>query len=96
MIREKLLKEQKILRLATINPKGIPHIVPVWYKYLGGKIYVGTNTRTVKAKNIMKNKQVSFCIDVGIRSPIRGTMATGKASLILEKIMSQRLQKKYC
>ena len=95
MIKNKLLNEQKILHLATVDPKGVPHIVPVWYKYLGGKIYIGTNTRTSKAKNIKKNKRVSFCIDVGIRSPnILGAMATGRASLILEKNKVLKIAKK--
>ena len=95
MIKEKFLKEQKILHLATIDSKGYPHIVPVWYKFQNGKFYIGTNTITKKAKNLKKNKQVSFCIDVGIRSPkIRGLMGTGKAKLILEKNKVSKIAKK--
>jgi len=95
MIREKFLKEQKILHLATIDPKGNPHIVPVWYKFQKGKFYIGTNTITKKAKNLKKNKHVSFCIDIGIRSPkIRGVMGTGKAKLILEKNKVSEIAKK--
>ena len=95
MIREKFLKEQKILHLATIDSKGNPHIVPVWYKFQKGKFYIGTNTITKKAKNLEKNKQVSFCIDIGIRSPkIRGVMGTGKAKLILEKNKVSEIGKK--
>ncbi len=80
--KEKFLKEQKILHLATIDTKGNPHLVPVWYRYAAKKFYVGTNTRTAKAKNIQKNNKVSFCVDVGIWSPINGVMGTGKAKLI--------------
>jgi nitroimidazol reductase NimA-like FMN-containing flavoprotein (pyridoxamine 5'-phosphate oxidase superfamily) len=95
MIRDKFLKEQKILHLATIDTKGNPHIVPVWYKFQKGKFYVGTNTITKKAKNLKKNKKVSFCIDVGIRSPkIRGVMGTGNAKLILEKNKVSEIAKK--
>src|SRR5206468_7566518 len=53
------LKSQKIMRLATIDPKGSPHIVPVWYDYSRGKFYVGTNTSTKKAKNIKQNSKIS-------------------------------------
>lgn len=80
--KEKFLKEQKILHLATIDAKGNPHLVPVWYRYAAKKFYVGTNTRTAKAKNIQKNNKVSFCIDAGIWSPINGVMGIGKARLI--------------
>lgn len=95
MINEKFLKEQKILHLGTIDPKGNPHIVPVWYKYQSGKFYIGTNTSTKKAKNLKKNKRVSFCIDVGIKSPkIHGIMGTGVASLILDKPKVSKIVKK--
>lgn len=79
------IKTQKILRIATIDTRGNPHIVPVWYNYESDKFYIGTNTRTIKAKNVKQNPKVSFCIDVGINSPeIFGVMGIGKARLILE------------
>jgi len=93
--RDKFLKEQKILRLATIGPKGVPHIVPVWYLYSGKKFYVGTNTRTKKAKNLKKNNRVGFCVDVGIRAPnIHGIMGQGRANLILEDSKVSKIAKK--
>ena len=63
--RDKFLKSQKVLRLATIGDKKKLHIVPVWYLYSSKKIFIGTNTKTQKAKNAKKNKRVSFCVDVG-------------------------------
>lgn len=89
------IKSQKILRLATIDAQGNPHLVPVWYDYINGKFYIGTNTRTMKARNIKKNPRVSFCIDVGIKSPsIFGIMGVGKARLILENKRVQLVAKK--
>ncbi len=94
------LKTQKILRLATIDNTGTPHIVPVWYLYSQKKFYVGTNTRTEKTKNLKKNKRVSFCIDVGIHSPkIYGVMGKGNAKLILDKnkvsFFAKKILKRY-
>ena len=94
------LKSQKILRLATIDSKKNPHIVPVWYAFKDNKFYVGTNTRTKKAKNIMKNPKVSFCVDIGEKSPdIFGVMGIGKARLILEKnlvsFIAKRILRRY-
>ena len=89
------LKSQKIMRLATIEPNGNPHIVPVWYNYSGRKFYVGTSTRTKKAKNIKQNSKISFCVDVGVSSPdIFGIMGVGKARLILEKKHVQLIAKR--
>ena len=91
----KFLKKEKILHLATIDEKNSPHIVPVWYLYNSKKIYVGTNTKTQKAKNIRIHKKVSFCVDVGINAPnIFGLMGKGTAKLLKEKKTVNRIAKK--
>ena len=93
--QDNFLKTQKVLRLATIDNIGTPHIVPVWYLYSQKKFYIGTNTRTEKAKNLKRNKRVSFCIDVGIHSPkIYGVMGKGSAKLILDKNKVSAIAKK--
>ncbi len=92
---KKFLKMQKILRLATVDLSGNPHIVPVWYRYVRNKFYIGTNTRTAKARNVKHNPKVSFCIDVGVNSPeIFGVMGIGKAKLILEDKKVKPIAKK--
>ena len=89
------LKKEKILHLATIDEKNTPHIVPVWYLYSAKKIYVGTNTKTQKAKNIKIHKKVSFCVDVGVNAPnIFGVMGKGTAKLLKEKIIVNKIAKK--
>ena len=57
--RDEFLKSQKVLRLATIDKNKTPHIVPVWYRYSGKKFYIGTNTKTQKARNVKSNSHVS-------------------------------------
>ena len=93
--KDEFLKEQKILRLATISKNKTPHIVPVWYMYSAKKFYIGTNTRTQKAKNLKKNNRVSFCIDKGVNAPnIYGVMGQGKSNLILEEEKVKTIAKK--
>ncbi|TBR09497.1 MAG: pyridoxamine 5'-phosphate oxidase family protein [Candidatus Nitrosotenuis sp.] len=92
--KAKFLKGQKILRLATIDKAGRPHLVPVWYSYSGAKFHIGTNTKTKKAKNIQKNNKVCFCVDDGVWSPIRGVMGNGKARLILQESTVKKIAKK--
>ena len=94
MKKNEFLASQKILRLATVDKNGIPHIVPVWYLYKNGKFYVGTNTSTKKARNISRNTKVSFCVDSGVRSPIFGVMGIGTAKIILDKNCVSLLAKK--
>ena len=93
--KDEFLKSQKVLRLATIDKNKSPHITPVWYRYVGKKFYVGTNSKTQKAKNISKNNRVSFCIDVGINAPnIYGVMGQGEANLIKNESKVKTIAKK--
>ena len=92
--RDEFLKKQKILRLATLDKKGNPHVVPVWYLFNSKKLYIGTNSKTEKAKNVKNNSKVSFCVDVGINSPdIFGVMGQGIGKLIIEKNEVARIEK---
>ena len=93
--RDEFLRKEKILRLATIDKDSTPHIVPVWYLYNGKKIYIGTNTKTEKARNVKSHKKVSFCVDVGINAPnIFGVMGKGNAVLITNESVVSRVAKK--
>ena len=93
--RDEFLKDQKILRLATISKNKTPHIAPVWYRYSGKKFYIGTNTKTKKAQNVKKNNKVSCCIDVGVNAPnIYGVLVQGNANLITEDSKVKTIAKK--
>ena len=98
--RDEFLKSQKVLRLATIDKNKTLHIVPVWYRYSGKKFYIGTNTKTQKARNVKNNSHVSCCVDVGISAPdIYGVMIQGNANLILEntkvKVIAKKILARY-
>ena len=93
--RDKFLRKQKILHLASVDKNGIPHIIPVWYLYSGKKIYIGTNTKTQKAKNVKSHKKISFCVDVGVKAQnIIGVMGKGNAKLITNKKKVSTLAKR--
>jgi len=93
--KDEFLKKQKILRLATIGKNKTPHISPVWYRYSGKKIYIGTNNSRQKIKNLKRNNKVSFCVDVGVNAPdIYGVMGQGNANLILDDTKVKSIAKK--
>lgn len=84
---ERFLEAQQTMRLATIRGDGTPHVVPVWYLYEDGTFYVGTHTRTAKAKNVADTGRAAFCIDVGVHSPdIFGVSGHGRASLLRDNV----------
>lgn len=60
---EKLLTEETVGRIATINPDGSPYVVPVHFVYSGGKIYIHGLIKGQKIANISSNPNVCFEID---------------------------------
>ena len=93
--RDEFLKDQKVLRLATIGKNKTPHIAPVWYRYSGKKFYIGTNTKTKKAQNVKKNQRVSCCVDIGVNAPnIYGVLVQGNANLITDNSKVKTIAKK--
>jgi PPOX class probable F420-dependent enzyme len=75
---QKRLESEKNIWLATVRPNGHPHLVPIWFVWLQEHLYICTDAKSVKARNIAANPQVSFSLESG-NSPIIGQ---GRAALL--------------
>lgn len=60
-IEARLGRETEIW-LATVRVDGRPHLVPLWYVWLEGKIYVCTGSDTQKFANLRTNQNVSLAL----------------------------------
>lgn len=73
----RLETEQKIW-LATVRPGGRPHLVPLWFVWAGGCIYLCVTGSSVKVRNITANPAVSLALENG-SAPV---VVEGEASLL--------------
>ena len=62
---ERRLQTEQNLWLATVRPNGTPHLVPIWFVWVAGKIYLCTGADSVKVRNLMQNPQVSIALEDG-------------------------------
>ena len=62
---ERRLQTEQNLWLATVRPNGSPHLVPIWFVWMAGKIYLCTGADSVKVRNLMQNPQVSIALEDG-------------------------------
>jgi F420H(2)-dependent biliverdin reductase len=62
---EQRLQTEPNLWLATVRPNGTPHLVPIWFVWLNGKIYLCTGADSVKARNLRGQPQVSIALEDG-------------------------------
>ena len=77
---ESILEESKIARICCHNEDGTIHATPVWYKYMDGKIVFVTVDRSIKARNLKRNKNVTVLIDL-VDPAVKGVMIYGTAEL---------------
>jgi PPOX class probable F420-dependent enzyme len=62
---EQRLQTEQNLWLATVRPDGSPHLVPIWFVWVAGKIYLCTEAASVKVRNLQLNPRVSIALEDG-------------------------------
>lgn len=78
-----LLKEANTARICSLYPDGTIHAATVNYRYESGCIYICTPRHSRKARNILRNKNVTVLIDVvgSTLSAFKGIMIQGRAEV---------------
>ena len=72
---EAFLEDQRILQLATVGPRGRPHLVPLWYVVSDGALRGWTYAASQKAKNLERDPRATVSIDDGVQyHELRGVM----------------------
>jgi nitroimidazol reductase NimA-like FMN-containing flavoprotein (pyridoxamine 5'-phosphate oxidase superfamily) len=62
---EAFLTEQRTARIGTISPNGEPHVVPMWFVWHDGAIFMNTLKRARRTRDIETGSRVAVCIDAG-------------------------------
>jgi nitroimidazol reductase NimA-like FMN-containing flavoprotein (pyridoxamine 5'-phosphate oxidase superfamily) len=55
----------RLASFATITPRNEPHVVPVFFTYTDGKVYVQTDRKSVKVQNLLRNDNVTIAVYSG-------------------------------
>jgi len=79
----RLFELERVCRVATANPAGMPHLVPVCQVVADGKIYFASGDGGRKALNLAASPQVAVTVDLYSDdwSNIKGVMVQGRATL---------------
>ena len=75
--------------LGVNRRQGGPQLVPVWYAYEDGDIWIPTELRVAKVANISRDPEVSFCVD-DKSPPHKGVVMYCTAEIITEGIIERR------
>jgi len=72
------MKRQRLASFATVDADRKPHVVPVWFTYDDGRVFVQTDRSSVKVRNLKRNNNVA----VAIYSAEEAVITKGKGRLV--------------
>ncbi|MGW5374352.1 PPOX class F420-dependent oxidoreductase [Nocardia sp. NPDC003999] len=77
------LQRSRIATLATIGPKGTPHLTAMWYALIDGEIWFETKAKSQKAVNLRRDPRVTCMVEAGdTYEQLRGVSIEGRAEII--------------
>ncbi len=69
------LAEQMVMQCATVGPRGLPHMVPLWFVADGTQLRGWTYAKSQKTKNLERDPRATIGIEDGVQyHELRGVM----------------------
>src|SRR5438067_1093817 len=89
------IKAQGVARIATLSPQGVPHSVPVCPIFDRGNVYIGSDKKARKVKNLRAEPSATIVFDVYNDSwkALRGVTLQCRTRIVDEKEF-KRIRKK--
>lgn len=75
-----LWEVRALARVATVTPVGAPHVVPIWWEFVDGRVRLVTTKASLKVRHLEANPRIALTIDVD-SMPYRGVRISGSARL---------------
>ena len=79
---QSFLQGRYIATLGTTNADGTVHLTAVWYLFDAGRIFIGTSSKSRKARNVMERPRASLMIDARKPGKERGITAAATVDVI--------------
>jgi nitroimidazol reductase NimA-like FMN-containing flavoprotein (pyridoxamine 5'-phosphate oxidase superfamily) len=74
-----LCSSTRTAHCATASPEGAPHVVPLWFVWLDGEIFVNNLRRSKRSHDLARGSRVALCIDDGVAyAELRGAVFYGR------------------
>jgi hypothetical protein len=95
---QEFLKGRYIATISTENDDGSTHLVSVWYLFQEGRLYVGTNSRSRKARNVLARPRAGLLVDSRVSAKECGASTFGPARIIegeTSKSLNAKVRERY-
>lgn len=82
---ERFLIEQRTLRLATVGDDGVPHVVPLWFVWHDGAIWLNSLAKSERHGHLRAGRPVGLVLDDGERyEELRGVRMSGRPEIVAD------------
>ncbi len=69
------LAERMVMQCATLGPRGLPHLMPLWFVSEGTELLGWTYAKSQKARNLERDPRATIGIEDGVQyHELRGVM----------------------
>ena len=92
------LRGRLLGRLATASPDGQPHIVPVWFLWEDGAVWISSYRSTRKVIDIERNHKCALVVDIENNNDgLTAVVLEGQAELVSVPVdtVKQRIERIY-
>jgi PPOX class probable F420-dependent enzyme len=80
--QRELLVSERVVSVASIGPRGWPHVMPLWYVPRDGEVWVWTYRKSQKVRNLERDPRATLLIETGLEYvELRGVQIEAEAEL---------------
>lgn len=81
--QRELLESERVVTVATLGPRGWPHVMPLWYVVRDGEIWTWTYAKSQKVRNLERDLRATLLVEAGVAyQELRGVQIEAEAELI--------------
>lgn len=94
--REGYLSEQRTVRIATMDEEGRPHVIPLWFVWHDGVMFLNSTLGNRTVENALRSSIASAVVDDGeAYDELRGVVVTGSAERANEDPRLPEVERKW-
>lgn len=80
--QREVLDSERVVSVASIGPRGWPHVMPLWYVPRDGEIWIWTYRKSQKVRNLERDPRATLLIETGREYvELRGVQIEAEAEL---------------
>lgn len=93
--KAEFIEQAPVMRFATVDADGLPHVVPVTFAQVEGDLCFETDDDAIKTRNVRRNGKAAAVVDAGEHdfSQHRGIQWRGPARVVEDREFEKEIER---